>query len=81
MSPDSSRSVFLVRATLDPGLPILLGIALLAPPCPADTYPHQAGIDALHYAFRITLRDESDDIEGEATVTWVPPGRPERFPA
>ena len=68
MRPDTSRSILPVRATLGPGLTILLGIALLAPPCPADTYPRQAGIDALHYAFRITLRDESDDIEGEATV-------------
>ena len=35
----------------------------------ADTYPRQAGIDALHYVFRLTLGDASNEIAGEATVT------------
>jgi aminopeptidase N len=43
-------------------------MAFLAPPCPADTYPRQPGIDVLHYTFRLTLRDETDEIAGEATV-------------
>lgn len=34
----------------------------------ADTYPRQPGVDALHYTFRLTLVDESDEIQGEATV-------------
>jgi aminopeptidase N len=34
----------------------------------ADTYPRQPGIDILHYAFRLTLADDSDAIEGEATI-------------
>ncbi len=34
----------------------------------ADTYPRQPGIDVLHYTFRLTLADDSDAIEGEATV-------------
>ena len=34
----------------------------------ADTYPRQPGIDVLHYAFRLTLADDSDAIVGEATV-------------
>ena len=35
----------------------------------ADTYPRQPGIDVLHYPFRLTLADDSDAIEGEATVS------------
>lgn len=35
----------------------------------ADTYPRQTGIDALHYVFRLTLSDASNEITGEATVT------------
>ncbi len=34
----------------------------------ADTYPRQAGIDARHYIFCVTLRDDADDIAGEATA-------------
>lgn len=49
-------------------LGIVLGLALAAPPCPADTYPRQPGVDVLHYAFRLTLRDETDEIEGTTTV-------------
>jgi aminopeptidase N len=48
---------------------LLLGLALfLSPPCLADTYPRQPGIDAIHYTFRLTLRDETDEIDGEAAV-------------
>ena len=35
---------------------------------PEDTYPRQPGIDAIHYAFRITLQDDSDRIVAEADV-------------
>lgn len=34
----------------------------------ADTYPRQAGIDALNYVFRLTLSDDTDEIFGEATI-------------
>lgn len=34
----------------------------------ADTYPRQAGIDALNYVFRVTLSDDTDEILGEATI-------------
>jgi aminopeptidase N len=34
----------------------------------ADTYPRQPGIDALHYTFKLTLGDDSNEIRGEATV-------------
>jgi aminopeptidase N len=51
-----------------PWISALAGIILLAPPCSADTYPRQPGVDVIHYAFRLTLRDETDEIEGNATV-------------
>lgn len=35
----------------------------------ADTYPRQPGVDAVHYVFRLTLSDASDEIVGETTVT------------
>ena len=35
----------------------------------ADTYPRQAGVDALHYVFNLTLSDSSNEIVGESTVT------------
>ncbi len=35
----------------------------------ADTYPRQPGVDAIHYVFRLTLGDASDEIAGETTVT------------
>ena len=43
----------------------------------ADTYPRQPGIDARHYAVRLTLlTDDSNEIQAEATVTLrvVTPG-------
>src|SRR4029453_5087838 len=35
----------------------------------ADTYPRQPGVDAIHYVFRLSLGDASDEIVGETTVT------------
>lgn len=43
----------------------------------ADTYPRQPGIDARHYAIRLTLlTSDSNEIQAEATVTLriVTPG-------
>lgn len=34
----------------------------------ADTYPRQAGVDVLHYAFQLTLNDDNDEIIGEALI-------------
>ena len=48
---------------------LLLATAATAGSAWADTYPRQPGIDVLHYAFRLTLADDSDRIEGEATVS------------
>ncbi len=47
-------------------------IALLAAwpsPARADHYPRQPGVDAQHYVFRVTLSGDTDEIEGEATVS------------
>lgn len=48
----------------------------------ADTYPRQPGIDARHYAVRLTLlTTDSNEIDAEATVTLrvVAPGTREAF--
>jgi aminopeptidase N len=42
---------------------------LLLPSAAADTYPRQPSIDAQHYLFRLSLSDDTDEIQGEATVT------------
>jgi aminopeptidase N len=34
----------------------------------ADTYPRQPSVDALHYIFRLTLSDDSDELVGETTI-------------
>src|SRR5262249_38142107 len=47
---------------------LALGIVSFAQPVAADTYPRQRGVDALHYAFHVTLSDESDEVSGEAKV-------------
>ena len=47
---------------------LLIGITTVASHCSADTFPRQPGIDAIHYTFRLTLRDDIDEIEGETIV-------------
>jgi aminopeptidase N len=37
----------------------------------ADGYPRQPGIDVLHYTFRLSVGDETDEIEADATVELV----------
>ena len=44
---------------------LLLNAAILE----ADTYPRQAGLDAIHYVFRLGLSDTTNEITGETTVT------------
>jgi len=34
----------------------------------ADNYPRQLGIDAQHYTFRVTLADNSNEIQGQSTA-------------
>src|SRR5215467_4867985 len=43
-------------------------VLLCAIPLVADTYPRQQGVDAWHYVFRLTLSDDTDEIQGDATV-------------
>ncbi|HYN03350.1 MAG TPA: M1 family peptidase, partial [Vicinamibacteria bacterium] len=47
---------------------LVLATAVASGSAWADTYPRQPGVDVLHYAFRLTLADDSDAIEGEAAV-------------
>jgi aminopeptidase N len=47
---------------------LLIPFVLTASLALADNYPRQPGIDAQHYIFRITLSDQSDEINGTATV-------------
>lgn len=44
---------------------VLCGVAPIAF---SDTYPRQTAVDAIHYVFRLTLNDDSDEIAGEATT-------------
>ena len=46
----------------------LLALATLPAVAGADTYPRQPGLDVVHYVFRISLGDQSDEITGETTV-------------
>lgn len=46
----------------------MIVVGLYAATAGADTYLRQPGVDVQHYTFRVALRDESDEIEGEATV-------------
>ena len=48
---------------------LLLAVAAASGSARADTYPRQPGVDVLHYAFRLTLADDTDAIEAEATVS------------
>ncbi len=41
---------------------------LIIAPILADTYPRNAKVDALNYAFELTLRDDTDEISGSAVI-------------
>ncbi len=68
MKRNGSRTIVSDRTSRFQIAMLLAAIILTASPSPADTYPRQPGIDAVHYTFRLNLRDETDEIEGEATV-------------
>ncbi len=54
-----------------PARTLTCGIALaIATRTEADTYPRQPAVDILHYAFHLTLSDETDVIAGEAAVEF-----------
>jgi aminopeptidase N len=44
-----------------------------------DAYPRNPGVDVLHYAFELTLSDQTDAIEGRTTIDarFVTPGQSE----
>jgi aminopeptidase N len=46
----------------------LLALGLFSPHAAADSYPRQPGVDAVHYVYRITLSDDTDEISGEVTA-------------
>ncbi len=46
----------------------LAALTITAAPAAADTYPRQPLVDAVHYAFQLTLGDDSDEIAGTATI-------------
>jgi aminopeptidase N len=48
---------------------LVAALLLLPALAAADTYPRQAGVDAIHYVFRLTLSDATDAIAGRVTVT------------
>lgn len=48
---------------------VLAGCLAPVVPAWADTYPRQPGVDAVHYEFRLSLGDDSDEIAGETTAT------------
>jgi aminopeptidase N len=52
-------------------LALTLAASLVAAAGHADTFPRQAGVDAIHYTFRLNLSDTSDEIAGEAAVTFA----------
>jgi aminopeptidase N len=45
-----------------------LALALIAARAFADNYPRQPGIDAIHYIFRVTLSDDTDEISAQSTA-------------
>lgn len=47
---------------------LLLVLTLMAAPAAPDTYVRQPGIDAISYAYHLTLRDDTDEIAGEAII-------------
>jgi aminopeptidase N len=49
-------------------LALLLSCTLTASAAHADTYPRQAGVDVLHYAFTLELQDQHDRIAGSAAI-------------
>ncbi|HEY2783892.1 MAG TPA: M1 family aminopeptidase [Fimbriiglobus sp.] len=50
------------------GILAILGLLLYVSPAAADNYPRQTGVDAIHYVFRLTLSDDTDEIVGESTA-------------
>jgi aminopeptidase N len=58
-----------LRTSLLPSL-VLGGLLCWYGPASADAFPRQPGVDVIHYTFRLTLRDDKDEIAGEATARF-----------
>lgn len=54
--------------TVRPRLLALVLCGCSVPVAHADTYPKNAGIDVLHYAFTLELQDQHDRIAGTAAI-------------
>jgi len=53
-----------------PWIAVAAAVFCCRPDVAADTYPRQPGVDARHYAVRLTLlTGDSNEIQAEATVT------------
>ncbi len=48
---------------------LLAALTISAAYATADTYLRQPKVDAVHYAFQLTLNDDNEEIAGEATIT------------
>lgn len=59
---------FQVMKLLSSGVRTALLVGTCAFRVAGDTYPRQPGIDAIHYVFRVTLSEDTDEIAGAATV-------------
>lgn len=59
-----------MKITRCPALVLACGFLIHGAPANADTYPRQPGVDVAPYAFRLTLADDTDAIEGEAAITF-----------
>lgn len=55
--------------TLRAAIAVTFAITAAARSASADTYPRQPDVDAIHYVFRLTLTDASDEIQGVSTAT------------
>jgi aminopeptidase N len=48
----------------------LLALAVSIARAPADNYPRQPGLEPVHYAFHLTVSDDTNEIVGLATVDF-----------
>jgi len=51
-----------------PSIQLFFGLLLGLSPRVTDPYTRQPGIDAIHYAFELSLNDSTDQVEGRASV-------------
>lgn len=49
---------------------LLLTCCLTTAAIGGDTYPRQPGVDAIHYRFALSFQDDTNELQGEATVDF-----------